>query len=209
MLITFFRAIVLYILVLAVMRLMGKREIGQMQPFELAISIMIADLAATPMAETGVPITNGIMPILGLLMMHLIISMINIKSTKAREIVCGKPTILIYRGKIDQKALKKERFTINELQERLRGNNVVNLGDVEYAILETSGQVTVIEKPKGKTPRNIYFAEKRGEPTKYNLMRQAMDEAMEICVSYSQFKKVMYKKGYIEKIYDIIDEYRK
>lgn len=75
MLITFFRAIVLYILVLVVMRLMGKREIGQLQPFELAISIMIADLAAVPMAETGVPITNGIMPILGLLVMHLVISM--------------------------------------------------------------------------------------------------------------------------------------
>ena len=147
MLITFFRAIVLYILVLIVMRFMGKREIGQLQPFELAISIMIADLAATPMAEEGVPITNGIMPILGLLVMHLIISILNIKSTKAREIICGKPTILIFRGKIDQKVLKKERFTINELEERLRDNNIFNIGDVEYAILETSGQVTVIPKP--------------------------------------------------------------
>ena len=148
MLATFIRSIVIYIIVLIVMRLMGKREIGQMQPFELAISIMIADLAATPMAETGIPISNGIVPILGLLVMHLVISTLNIKSTKAREIICGKPTILIYRGKIDEKALKKERFTINELEERLRGNNVVNLGDVEYAILETSGQVTVIQKPE-------------------------------------------------------------
>ena len=148
MLITFFRAIFLYIIVLIVMRLMGKREIGQLQPFELAISIMIADLASIPMTETGVPISNGIIPILGLLVMHLIISIINMKSLKAREVICGKPTILIYRGKIDEKALKKERFTINELEERLRGNNVVNLGDVEYAILETSGQVTVIQKPE-------------------------------------------------------------
>lgn len=148
MLITFFRAIVLYIIVLVVMRLMGKREIGQLQPFELAISIMIADLASIPMTEIGIPITNGIIPILGLLIMHLIISIINMKSIKAREIICGKPTILIYRGKIDEKALKKERFTINELEERLRGNNIYNLGDVEYAILETSGQVTVIQKPE-------------------------------------------------------------
>ena len=148
MLITFFRAIFLYIIVLIIMRLMGKREIGQLQPFELAISIMIADLASIPMTETGVPISNGIIPILGLLVMHLIISIINMKSLKAREVICGKPTILIYRGKIDEKALKKERFTINELEERLRGNNVVNLGDVEYAILETSGQVTVIQKPE-------------------------------------------------------------
>ena len=147
MLINFIRAIVLYIIVLIVMRLMGKREIGQLQPFELAIAIMIADLATIPMTETGIPITNGIVPILGLLVMHLLISIINIKSIKAREIICGKPRILIYRGKIDEAALIKERFTINELQERLRDKDVVNLADVEYAILETSGQVTVIEKP--------------------------------------------------------------
>lgn len=147
MLINFFRAIVLYIIVLIVMRLMGKREIGQLQPFELAISIMIADLASIPMTDTGTPIENGIVPILGLLIMHLIISIINLKSIKAREIICGKPRILIYRGKIDEKALIKERFTINELQERIRGKNIVNLGDVEYAILETSGEITVIEKP--------------------------------------------------------------
>ncbi len=147
MLITLIRTILLYILVLIVMRLMGKREIGQLQPFELAISIMIADLASIPMSDTGIPISNGIIPILGLLVMHLLISLINMKSIKAREIMCGKPSILIYRGKIDEKVLKKERFTINELQERLRGNNVVNIGDVEYAILETSGQVTVIQKP--------------------------------------------------------------
>ena len=151
MLITFFRSIILYIIVLVVMRLMGKREIGQLQPFELAISIMIADLATIPMTEIGIPIFNGIIPILGLLFIHLIISIANLKSTKAREIICGKPRILIYRGKIDEKALKKERFTINELQEKLRGNGVVNLGDVEYAILETSGDVTVIQKPDKRT----------------------------------------------------------
>ena len=147
MLITFVRAIILYIIVLIVMRLMGKREIGQLQPFELAISIMIADLASVPMSELGIPITNGIIPILGLLVMHLLISALNIKSIKAREIICGKPSILIYRGRIDEKALKKERFTINELQERLRGNNIFDIGDVEYAILETDGQITVIPKP--------------------------------------------------------------
>lgn len=148
MLITFFRSILIYIFVLIVMRLMGKREIGQLQPFELAIAIMIADLASIPMTDPGIPISNGIISILGLLVMHLIISIINMKSIRAREVICGKPTILVYRGKIDEKALKKERFTINELEERLRGNNVINLGDVEYAILETSGQVTVIQKPE-------------------------------------------------------------
>lgn len=148
MLLIFVRSIVLYILVLLVMRLMGKREIGQLQPFELAISIMIADLAATPMADLGIPITYGVVPILGLLVMHLLISVINLKSIKARELICGKPSILIYRGKIDEQVMKRECFTVNELQERLRGNNIFDLGDVEYAILETNGQMTVIPKPE-------------------------------------------------------------
>ncbi len=171
MLITFFRAIVLYIIVLIVMRLMGKREIGQLQPFELAISIMIADLATLPMAETGIPISNGIIPILGLLVMHLVISLLNMKSTKAREVICGKPSILIFRGKIDQKVLKKERFTINELEERLRDNNIFNIGDVEYAVLETSGQVTVIPKPnKRPTIPEDFNIEPQYEGIPYDLV---------------------------------------
>lgn len=148
MLINFLRAVLIYIIVLIVMRLMGKREIGQLQPFEFAISIMIADLATIPMADIGIPITNGIIPIFGLLIMHIIISMLNLKSIRARQIICGQPSILIYRGKIDEKVLKKERFTINELQERLRGSNIINISDVEYAILETNGEVTVVQKPE-------------------------------------------------------------
>ncbi len=138
MLLIFLRAIILYTLVLLVMRCMGKREIGQLQPFELAISIMIADLAIIPMSELGTPIFYGVVPILALLVMHILISYINLKSIKFREFICGKPSILVYRGKIDEKVMKKENFTINELQERLRGNNIFDLGDVEYAILETS-----------------------------------------------------------------------
>ena len=152
MIIIFLRSIILYILVLFVMRIMGKREIGQLQPFELAISIMISDLASTPMTEIGVPLIHGIIPILGLLSMHLVISFLSLKSTKLRKFISGKPSILIYRGKIDQQALKKERFTLNELEEKLRSNNVLDLGDVEYAILETSGDLSVIQKPN---KRNI------------------------------------------------------
>ena len=104
MLINFVRAIIIYLIVLIVMRLMGKREIGQLQPFELAISIMIADLASIPMTDPGVPIFNGIVPILGLLAMHLVITVLNIKSVNIRKITCGKPTVLVYRGKIDEEA---------------------------------------------------------------------------------------------------------
>lgn len=157
MLTTFLRAIVIYIFVLIVMRLMGKREIGQLQPFELVISMMIADLAAIPLSTGGVPLFKGIISILGLLIMHLLISVINMKSVVLRGVICGKPNILIYRGKINEKALIKERFTINELQEKLRSNGIMNLGDVEYAILETSGDISVIEKPnkRGTIPEDF------------------------------------------------------
>ena len=157
MLITFVRAIILYLIVLVVMRLMGKREIGQLQPFELAISIMIADLASIPMSELGIPISNGIIPILGLLVMYMFISILNMKSVNFRKIMSGQPAILIYRGKIDEKVLKRESITINELQERLRVDNIFNLGDVEYAILETNGELTVIQKPEKRplTPQDM------------------------------------------------------
>ena len=171
MILIFVRTIIIYILVLFVMRFMGKREIGQMQPFELVIAMMIADLAATPMAEIGNPILYGIIPILGLLMMHVIISVINLKSIKMREIICRKPIILIYRGKIDEKAMIKENFTINELQERLRVNNITNLGDVEFAILETSGQISVVQKPEKRTLRPEDFnIEAKYEGISYDLI---------------------------------------
>ena len=195
MLITFFRSIILYIIVLVVMRLMGKREIGQLQPFELAISIMIADLATIPMTEIGIPIANGIIPILGLLIMHLIISMLNLKSTKIREIICGKPRILIYRGRIDEKALKKERFTINELQEKLRSIDVINLADVEYAILETSGEVTVIQKPNKRnlTPEDMSIEpEYEGIPYDLVIDGKVMDENLKkIGKNYEWLKNIL------------------
>lgn len=200
MLINFFRSIILYILVLAVMRLMGKREIGQLSPFELAISVMIADLATIPMTDTGIPIGNGIVPILGLLVMHLLISLVNLKSIKLREFICGKPSILIYRGKIQEKVLIKERFTINELQERIRGQNITNLGDVEYAILETSGQMTVIEKPNKRpaTPEDFnIMPEYEGIP--YDLIvdgKVMNDNLKKIGRNYAWLKKEVNKFGF-------------
>lgn len=146
MILIFVRTIIIYTLVLIVTRFMGKREIGQMQPFEFVIAIMIADLSIMPMSEIGIPILYGIIPILALLAMHMLISYLNLKSIKIREIICGKPTILINKGVIDENALIKENFTINELQEKLRSKDINNFSDVEFAILETSGDVNVILK---------------------------------------------------------------
>ena len=200
MLITFFRAIILYILVLIVMRVMGKREIGQLQPFELAISIMIADLATIPMADVGIPITTGVIAMLSLLIMHLLISYINLKSMRMRALICGKPRILIYRGKIQEKALIKERFTMNELEERLRSVNVMNLGDVEYAILETSGQISVIQKPNKRnvTPEDLQL-EVEYEGISYDLVmdgRILNNNLKAIGKDYRWLKKQVNKFGY-------------
>jgi uncharacterized membrane protein YcaP (DUF421 family) len=126
---------------------MGKREIGQLQPFELVITILIADLAAVPMQEVGIPLLQGIIPILGLFLAQLVFSFINLKSRKAREIVCGTPSILIQKGKIIDIKLRKQKYTINELLEQLRTSGYPNIEDVEYAILETSGEISVIPKP--------------------------------------------------------------
>ncbi len=192
MLINFVRSILIYLIVLIVMRLMGKREIGQLQPFELVISIMIADLASIPMTNTGVPIFNGIIPILGLLAMHLLITVLNMKSVNIRKITCGKPKILVYRGKIDEEALKKERFTVSELQERLRGKEIFNLGDVEFAILETNGEISVIQKPN---KRNTI-------PEDFNIMPEYEGMPYDLIVDgkimYENLKKIGKNEKWLE-----------
>ena len=193
MILIFSRTIIIYVLVLCVMSAMGKREIGQMQPFELVISIMIADLASTPMTEIGIPILYGIIPILGMLFMHIIISVINIKSIRMREIICGKPRILINKGQIDEKALIKENFTINELQERLRVNNVNNISDVEYAILETSGQISVILK-SNKCPVTPEDLNIQMEKTKISY-----DLILDGKIMYDNLKKLKKDTHWVEK----------
>ena len=152
------------------------------------------------MTETGIPLQNGIVPILGLLVMHLIISALNMKSIKARAIICGKPTILIYRGKINEKALIRERFTINELEERLRGNNIISLGDVEYAILETNGSLTVIPKPnKRNTIPEDFGIEPEYEGITYDLVIDGVvmyKNLKEIEKDYNWLKKEVSKFGF-------------
>jgi len=150
MLVVFARALILYILVVIVMRIMGKRQIGQLQPFELVIAIMISELAAVPMQNTGIPLVNGIIPILTLLAIQLLISFLSIKSIRFRALICGKPTVLIENGIIRESALRKELYTLHDLLEQLRINNCPNISDVEYAILETNGQLSVIPKPQKK-----------------------------------------------------------
>ncbi|MCX4303139.1 MAG: DUF421 domain-containing protein [Clostridia bacterium] len=153
MLLIFCRSIILYVFVLIIMRIMGKREISQLQPFEFVISMMIANLATIPMEEVGIPLLYGLIPILGLLITHIILSIANLKSMRLRGLICGIPRIVIHRGKIVEEALRKESMSLNELEERLRAYGITNIGDVEYAILETNGQLSIIEKPEKRQVR--------------------------------------------------------
>lgn len=146
MLIVFIRALLLYITVVVVMRIMGKRQIGQLQPFELVIAVLIAELAGIPMEDTNIPLVNGIVAILTLLVSQIFLSYITLKNNKARRIVCGTPSVLIENGRIVEEELRKLRYNINDLIEQLRLKNFPNIADVEFAILETDGQLSVIPK---------------------------------------------------------------
>jgi uncharacterized membrane protein YcaP (DUF421 family) len=163
MLIVFVRALILYFLVVIVMRIMGKRQIGQLQPFELVVAIMISELAAVPMQDTAIPLIHGIIPILTLLIAQMSLSFISMLSVRARGVICGKPSVLIENGKIKEENLRKEMYTLNDLLEQLRNSNIHNIADVEFALLETNGQLSVIPKSQ-KRPVN---AEDLHVSTKY------------------------------------------
>lgn len=165
-LVIFARTLILYALVVIVMRIMGKRQIGQLQPFELVVAIMISELAAVPMQNTGIPLVNGIIPIITLLIAQMILSFIGLKNVKARAVICGKPSILIENGKINEDNLRKELYTLNDMLEQLRIKNVPNISDVEFAVLETNGQLSIISKSQ-KRPVN---AQDLNIPTKYEGM---------------------------------------
>ncbi len=130
---------------------MGKRQVGQLQPSELVVALVIADLAAVPMSEVGIPLINGIIPIITLFIMEELLSYISMKSERARGLISGKPSILIERGTIIEDELRRIRYNINDLLEQLRLKNFSNVEDVSYAILETSGQLSVIPKEEKKT----------------------------------------------------------
>ncbi|SHF58101.1 Uncharacterized membrane protein YcaP, DUF421 family [Caldanaerobius fijiensis DSM 17918] len=153
MLVVFMRALILYTVVVIVMRIMGKQQVAQLQPYELAVALMIADLGAVPMQNTGIPLITGIVPILTLLMAQVLISYLSLKSELVRKLVCGTPSILISKGKINEKELFKERYNVNDLLEQLRSMGYYNIADVEFAILETNGTLSVIPK-SDKRPMN-------------------------------------------------------
>lgn len=140
------RTLILYVFIVVIMRLLGKRQVGQLQPSELVVALVIADLAAVPMGNVGIPLINGIIPVITLFIMEELLSLISMKSERARGIISGRPSILIERGVIVEQELRRIRYNLNDLLEQIRLKDFSNLEDIDYAILETSGQLSVIPK---------------------------------------------------------------
>ena len=146
MLISIFRVFVLYLLVILVMRIMGKREIGQLQPYELAITLIISELVTLPMEDNAIPLLAGVIPVFAITLAQVTLSYLTTKSQWFQDFISGKYTIVIENGKMIQKNMTKQKYNITELLEQLRMNGVTKIDDVQYAILETSGQLSVILK---------------------------------------------------------------
>lgn len=144
MFIVLIRTIFLYALVILVMRLMGKRQIGELQPYEFVITIMISDLAALPMQDTRLPLILGIIPIVTLLFIKTVLTQLQLKSQAARKFLEGEPSILICKGKINFKALKSQQINLDELMEELRLAGYFDLNEIEYGILENTGQMSFL-----------------------------------------------------------------
>lgn len=140
------RTLILFFALLFMMRLMGKRQIGQLQPYEFALTLIAADLATTPMSDINTPLLWGIVPIYVLLVAGVGLSLLSLKSVKMRRLICGKPRMLIERGVILEDSLRAVRYTINDLLEQLRAKDVFDVSEVYYAVLETNGQISVIQK---------------------------------------------------------------
>lgn len=147
MTITAIRTVIIYIFIIAAMRIMGKRQLGELQPVELVVTLLISDLAAVPMQESGMPLISGLVPILVLVAMELLLSALMLKIPWFSRLISGNPIVVINNGKLDQKALKRLRLTIEDLMENLRQQNVFDIQDVQYAIAETNGKISVFLKP--------------------------------------------------------------
>ncbi len=146
------RSLILYILVIFAVRLMGKRQLGELQPSELVITILVSNIATLPLEDVNIPLMIGVTPILALVCFEVLVSWINLKLPKLRKIISGSPKIIISNGVIDNAILSELRLSVDDLMMSLRTNDVFSLDEVQYAIVETTGSVSVMKKADCDTP---------------------------------------------------------
>lgn len=162
MLISFTRTLLLYVFIAIALRIMGKRQVGQLEPLELVVTILISELVAIPMQDLSAPLLAGVVPLVTILVVNVLASHLLLKSTKLRKWVVGKPSILIHEGKLDKTQLKKNSISTDEVIEALRLKEVVDIATVRYAILETNGQLSVILYPLHRPPTTAELHGERG-----------------------------------------------
>ena len=148
MFVSFVRTLILYVIIVVTIRLMGKRQVGELEPTELVAAILISDLAAVPMQDIGIPLLSGVIPILTLLALELISAELSLRSIRFRSLLCGNPVFLIKDGKIDQKAMAATKLSLDELSQCLRENGISDIDTVKFAILETSGRLSTFLYPE-------------------------------------------------------------
>lgn len=152
MLIAIVRTLILYIFIITALRLMGKRQISDMQPSELVVTLVVSDIASLPMQNTSQPLLSGMIPVMVLVGLEILTSVLMMKSRTVRKLVCGNPVVVIEDGRLLQKQMKRLRMTNSDLMEQLRQQNVFSLNDVQYCIVETNGALSILEKPEKRVP---------------------------------------------------------
>ena len=157
MLVLVIRTLIIYALIIISIRIMGKRQIGEMQPSELVVAIMISDLASVPMQSIDLPLVSGIIPVFTLIVAEIIMSFLSLKSRFIRKIISGEPNVIISNGRVKEKELEKLRFNLNDLLEQMRISGNFDVADIEMAILETNGQLSIVPKTeaRGVTIRDL------------------------------------------------------
>lgn len=177
MIISYIRTLILYLVLILSIRMMGKRQIGEMEASEFVVTMLVANLASIPMQDAGIPLYSGLMPILIVMSSELVLSGLILHSVVVRRLLCGKPVILIQEGKILQNNLRKTRVSLDELTGHLREKDVLDISTVQYAILETDGNLSVFPYPqKGRNELPITIIED-GYFSRDNLQKSGKDEA--------------------------------
>lgn len=199
MLITIIRTLILYALLIIIMRVMGKRQIGQLQPGELVITILISEVAAIPMQDNDIPMINSVIAVLLLAAFEIVISAMSMKSVRFRSLLQGNSIILIRNGVLDQKQLKRLRYTVEDLLEALREKDVFDISDVQYAVAETDGTLSVLLKPekRGVTVKDAMLkAENTGFQCVVICDGRIIEADMKDCnMTNEKLKNILKKKG--------------
>lgn len=199
----FLRSIIVYIIVITAIRIMGKRQVGDMQPGELVITILISEAAATPLENPNEPILTGLVAIFSLVVMEVVTSVITMKFFPARKLINGRSAILIDNGTIDQKAMKDLRVTVPDLLELLREQGIFDISEISYAVLETDGQLSVLSKREYQPlTKQLMTGDNAGDDMPFliisdgNLLKDGMQNAG---LDKNKVESILYKKGLTKK----------